>query len=169
MHKVSKDIPPAHAAFTEPLSCSLHAVQRAAIAFEDVVVVAGCGPIGLGMIAGAAAKGPAHVVALDMEQHKLELARACGADTVVDIAEQDPVALIESLTDGYGADVYLEGTGHPSAVGQGLGRCASTARSWSTRSSRTTSRSTGASSPTTRSSTSSARISARTAGPPPRR
>jgi threonine dehydrogenase-like Zn-dependent dehydrogenase len=43
-----------------------------------------------------------------------------GADTVVDISEQDPVALIESLTDGYGADVYIEGTGHPSAVGQGL-------------------------------------------------
>jgi 2-desacetyl-2-hydroxyethyl bacteriochlorophyllide A dehydrogenase len=120
VHKVSKDIPASHAAFTEPLSCSLHAVQRAGIAFEDVVVVAGCGPIGLGMIAGAAAKGPAHIVALDMEEHKLELARACGADTVVNIAEQDPAPLIASMTDGYGADVYIEGTGHPSAVGQGL-------------------------------------------------
>jgi threonine dehydrogenase-like Zn-dependent dehydrogenase len=121
VHKVSGDIPPQHAAFAEPLSCSLHAVERAQITFEDTVVVAGCGPIGLGMVAGAVAKRAAHVVALDLEEHKLELARACGADTVVNIAEQDPVAVVDALTGGYGADVYLEGTGHPSAVSQGLG------------------------------------------------
>ncbi len=66
VHKISGDIPPAHAAFVEPLSCSLHAVERAQITFEDTVVVAGCGPIGLGMIAGARAKNPMHVIALDM-------------------------------------------------------------------------------------------------------
>jgi threonine dehydrogenase-like Zn-dependent dehydrogenase len=120
VHKVSKAIPASHAAFTEPLSCSLHAVERAGIGFEDVVVVAGCGPIGLGMIAGARAKSPAHVVALDLEEHKLELARACGADTVIDISQEDAVARIRAMTDGYGADVYIEGTGHPAAVGQGL-------------------------------------------------
>jgi erythritol/L-threitol dehydrogenase len=120
VHRVSKDLPAHHAAFAEPLSCSLHAVERAQIAFEDVVVVAGCGPIGLGMVAGAAAKGPAHLVALDMEDHKLELAKACGADTVVNIAQQDPIAVVQGLTEGYGADVYLEASGHPAAVGQGL-------------------------------------------------
>jgi threonine dehydrogenase-like Zn-dependent dehydrogenase len=120
VHRVSKDIPAAHAAFVEPLSCSLHAVERAGITFEDVVVVAGCGPIGLGMVAGAAAKSPGRVVALDMEDHKLELARACGADQVINIAHEDPGPIIRGLTGGYGADVYLEATGHPSAVAQGL-------------------------------------------------
>jgi len=120
VHKVSKDIPATHAAFAEPLSCSLHAVERAGICFDDVVVVAGCGPIGLGMIAGAAAKGPRHVIALDMSDAKLELAALCGADFTVNIADTDPTELVNSLTEGYGADVYLEGTGHPSAVGQGL-------------------------------------------------
>ena len=120
VYKISKDLPPAHAAFTEPLSCSLHAVERADIKFEDVVVVAGCGPIGLGMIAGAAAKYPAQVVALDMAPAKLELARLCGATRTVNISEEDPIEVVRALTDGYGADVYLEGTGHPSAVGQGL-------------------------------------------------
>jgi threonine dehydrogenase-like Zn-dependent dehydrogenase len=120
VHKVSKDLPPAHAAFAEPLSCALHAVERADILFDDVVVVAGCGPIGLGMIAGAKAKYPAKVIALDMAPEKLELARLCGADLVVNIAEEDPVEIVKGLTDGYGADVYLEGTGHPSAVAQGL-------------------------------------------------
>jgi threonine dehydrogenase-like Zn-dependent dehydrogenase len=120
VYKVDPEIPAHHAAFVEPLSCSLHGVERAGIAFEDVVVIAGCGPIGLGMIAGAASKNPAHVVALDMEDHKLELAKLCGADTVVNIGEQDPVPVVHGLTDGYGADVYIEGTGHPSAVKQGL-------------------------------------------------
>src|SRR5689334_21009979 len=120
VHRISGDMPAAHAAFAEPLSCSLHAVERARIAFEDVVVVAGCGPIGLGMVAGARAKNPAHVIALDLQPHKLELARACGADTVLNIAEQDAVAEIRRMTEGYGADVYLEATGHPSAVRQGL-------------------------------------------------
>ena len=120
VHKVSGDIPAEHAAFVEPLSCSLHAVERAGITFEDVVVVAGCGPIGLGMVAGAVAKHPACVVALDIEDHKLELAKGCGADLAINVAEQDAVAAIKAMTEGYGADVYLEGTGHPAAVAQGL-------------------------------------------------
>ena len=120
VHKISKDIPPAHAAFAEPLSCALHAVERAQITFADVVVVAGCGPIGLGMIAGAAAKFPAQIVALDMDPRKLELARRTGATVTINIAEEDAVGRVKEMTGGYGADVYLEGTGHPSAVLQGL-------------------------------------------------
>jgi erythritol/L-threitol dehydrogenase len=120
VYKIDKTLPPQHAAFTEPLSCALHAVERANIKFDDVVVVAGCGPIGLGMIAGAAAKYPAQIIALDLAPQKLDLATKCGATTVINIAEQDAVAYVKSVTGGYGADVYLEGTGHPSAVGQGL-------------------------------------------------
>ena len=120
VHKVSADLPPAHAAFAEPLSCALHAVERADIQFEDVVVVAGCGPIGLGMIAGAKPKNPKLVIGLDMAQEKLDLALECGADLVINIGTDDAVARVKELTDGYGADVYIEGTGHPSAVGQGL-------------------------------------------------
>ena len=121
VYPVSRELPAAHAAFTEPLSCALHAVERAGITFDDVVVVAGCGPIGLGMVAGAAAKSPAQVIALDVAENKLELARLCGADLTLNIAQTDVVAAVQDLTGGYGADVYLEGTGHPSAVPQGLG------------------------------------------------
>ncbi len=120
VHKVSSALPAAHAAFAEPLSCALHAVERAGIAFEDVVVVAGCGPIGLGMIAGARAKSPAHIVALDLSDSRLDLAELCGADITVNIARQDPLDVVNGLTQGYGADVYLEGSGHPAAVPQGL-------------------------------------------------
>ncbi|MCG2620800.1 alcohol dehydrogenase catalytic domain-containing protein [Arthrobacter sp. I2-34] len=119
-HRISKELPPQHAAFAEPLSCSLHAVERANITFDDVVVIAGCGPIGLGMVAGAKAKSPLKVVALDMSDNKLALARKCGADATINVGREDAVQLIKDMTDGYGADVYIEGTGHPSAVGQGL-------------------------------------------------
>lgn len=120
VHKINSDLPPAHAAFTEPLSCALHAVERAQITFADTVVVAGCGPIGLGMIAGAAAKYPDRIIGLDMDPRKLALAEKTGASHVINIAEQDAVEVIKEMTDGYGADVYIEGTGHPSAVSQGL-------------------------------------------------
>ena len=120
VYRISKDVPGHQSAFVEPLSCALHAVERANIRFGDVVVVAGCGPIGLGMIAGAAAKFPAHVVALDMAPSKLELATLCGATETINIAEEDALKIVREMTDGYGADVYLEGTGAPPAVAQGL-------------------------------------------------
>jgi len=120
VYPISKSLPAAHAAFTEPLACSLHAVERAGITFDDVVVVAGCGPIGLGIIAGASAKSPLYVIALDRDPARLALATRCGATRTVNITQVDPVALVRKLTGGYGADVYLEATGHPAAVGQGL-------------------------------------------------
>ena len=55
-----------------------------------------------------------------MSPAKLAVAQACGADVTIDIGAEDAVAAVKELTDGYGADVYLEGSGHPSAVGQGL-------------------------------------------------
>jgi threonine dehydrogenase-like Zn-dependent dehydrogenase len=120
VHRIDASLPAAHAAFAEPLSCALHAVERASIQFEDVVVVAGCGPIGLGMIAGAAAKSPAAVVALDLSTDKLDIARACGATHTIEVGAEDPIQVVRDMTDGYGADVYLEGTGHVAAVPQGL-------------------------------------------------
>jgi threonine dehydrogenase-like Zn-dependent dehydrogenase len=120
VHKVSPQLPAAHAAFAEPLSCALHAVERAQVGFGDVVVVAGCGPIGLGMIAGVRAKSPAHVIALDMVPAKLDLAAQCGADITVNLRTDDADSVVRDLTEGYGADIYLDATGHPSAVPQGL-------------------------------------------------
>ena len=120
VHKISKSVKPQHAAFAEPLSCALHAVERANIKFAEVVVVAGCGPIGLGMIAGASAKFPATLIALDLDDRKLEVAKKCGATHTINIGKQDPVQIIRDMTEGYGADIYLEGTGHPAAVLQGL-------------------------------------------------
>ena len=72
--QVSGDIAPITRRSPSRCRASLHAVERAQITFEDTVVVAGCGPIGLGMVAGAWAKNPMHVIALDMALDKLKLA-----------------------------------------------------------------------------------------------
>jgi erythritol/L-threitol dehydrogenase len=108
------------AAVIEPLACSIHAVQRAEIQLGDVAVVAGCGPLGLGMIAAAKQRGPGKLVALDLRPSRLALAREMGADVTLNPAEVDVVATVKAMTEGYGCDVYIEATGHANAVAQGL-------------------------------------------------
>src|SRR5699024_8803784 len=88
-HTIAKHIPPQHAAFAEPLSCSLHAVERAQLTFDDVVVIAGAGPIGLGAIIGARHKNPKTIIALDFDENKLELAKKAGAELTLNPAEVD--------------------------------------------------------------------------------
>ena len=56
VHKVPENVIAKHAAFVEPLACSIHGVELGNIQFNDVVVISGCGPIGLGMVAAASLK-----------------------------------------------------------------------------------------------------------------
>ena len=119
-YKVPESIPIEHAVFIEPLACSIHAVQRGNIEFGDVVVIAGAGPLGLGMIAAARLKNPGLLIALDLNDDRLQVAQKAGADMGFNPASIDVVDEVLNLTEGYGCDVYIEATGHPAAVEQGL-------------------------------------------------
>jgi len=120
-HVVPQDLPPEQAALIEPMACAIHAVERGDIQLGDVVVVAGMGPIGMGMLQVARLKGPGLLVALDMKPRRLEMARQLGADLAIDVSDGgDAVQRILDLTDGYGCDVYIEATGAGPAVAQGL-------------------------------------------------
>ena len=119
-YRVPKSIPIQHAVYIEPLACAIHAVQRGNIDFEDVVVIAGAGPLGLGMIAAAHLKHPRLLIALDLDDKRLEVAKACGADMGLNPRKMDVIGEVRKLTEGYGCDVYIEATGHPAAVEQGL-------------------------------------------------
>jgi threonine dehydrogenase-like Zn-dependent dehydrogenase len=119
-YKVPKSIPLHHAVFIEPLACSIHAVDRGEIQFGDTVVIAGCGPLGLGMVAAAKMKNPERLIALDLSDDRLEVAKKTGADLTLNPGKVDVLEVIRKLTDGYGCDVYIEATGHPAAVEQGL-------------------------------------------------
>ena len=119
-YKVPESIPAHHAAFIEPLGCSIHAVERGEIQLDDVVVIAGCGPLGLGMVAAARLKNPRLLIAIDLSDDRLEVAKMCGADLTLNPNKIDAIDEVLKLTDGYGCDVYIEATGYPAAVEQGL-------------------------------------------------
>lgn len=119
-YKVPASIPSDQAVYIEPLACAIHAVQRGEIELAHTVVIAGAGPLGLGMVAAARLKNPRLLIALDLSDDRLDVARACGADLVFNPGRTDVIREVNQLTDGYGCDVYIEATGHPAAVEQGL-------------------------------------------------
>ncbi len=79
----------------------------------DVVAIVGAGPIGLSAIMGARLFSPSHIVAIDLADARLDAAKEFGADTTVNNADQDPLDVIQLLTDGLGADVAIEAVGVP--------------------------------------------------------
>jgi len=80
--------------------------------------VFGCGGVGDAAIAGARLAGAATIIAVDLNPAKLEQAREFGATHTVNGSEVDPVAAIQELTDGHGADVCIEAVGHPEVMRQ---------------------------------------------------
>ena len=121
VHRIPPEISLEDAAIIEPLSCAIHAVNRGDIQLDDVVVIAGAGPIGLMMVQVAHLKTPRKLIAIDPVAERRELSRRFGADLAIDPKSEDAVAIVKRLTDGYGCDVYIEATGSPVGVEQGLG------------------------------------------------
>ncbi|NSW52511.1 MAG: alcohol dehydrogenase catalytic domain-containing protein [Anaerolineae bacterium] len=120
LHQVPQDMPLEAALLIEPYGCAKHCVDRAQIGCEDVVVIAGAGTLGLGMVTYARMKNPAQLIVLDLADNRLAKAKAFGADLVMNPAKEDVVRQVLDLTDGYGCDIYIEATGHPASVSQGL-------------------------------------------------
>ena len=104
----------------EPYACSLHGVEQGRIQVDDVVVLAGAGTLGLGMIGAIKQRNPRKLIVLDMNDHRLEMAKRFGADLTINPGREDAIGRVLEETEGWGCDVYLEVTGHPSSVGQGL-------------------------------------------------
>jgi len=120
VHKIPPELPLEDCAVIEPLACAIHTVQRGDIQLDDVVVIAGAGPLGLLMTQVARLKTPKKLIVVDLVPERLALARRYGADIVINPKEEDVDKIVRSVTDGYGCDVYIENTGHPSGVTQGL-------------------------------------------------
>ena len=79
----------------------------------DTVAIVGAGPIGLAAAMTARLYSPAHIVSVDRVPARLEMAKAAGADAVVDAGREDALAAVRDLTDGLGADVVIEAVGVP--------------------------------------------------------
>lgn len=120
VHQVPQDMPLEQALLIEPYGCSKHCVDRAGIESEDIVVLSGAGTLGLGMVTYARLRNPRLLIVLELIDSRLEKAREFGADLVFNPRHVDVVEKIMQLTEGYGCDTYIEATGHPSSVIQGM-------------------------------------------------
>ncbi|GAL80548.1 sorbitol dehydrogenase [Algibacter lectus] len=103
-------------AIVEPLAIGAHAIRRADVkAGETVVVVGGCGPIGIGIMKLAQIAG-AKVIALDMNEDRLKYAKeSIGVDYVVNVSN-DPVKQIEEITNGDLATAVFDASGNKFAL-----------------------------------------------------
>ena len=100
-----------HAAMVEPVSVALHAVNRAGVCIGDTAVVVGTGVIGLLTVQALRAAGCGQIIAVDLDQKKLDLACKLGADEGLRSDQVDVVAEVMRRTGGRGADVSMEVVG----------------------------------------------------------
>ena len=77
----------------------------------DIVMIVGCGAVGLSAVQGARLAGAARIVAVDLDARKLELARRMGATDIVDARTEDAFAVAKRLTDNRGVDAVIEAAG----------------------------------------------------------
>src|SRR6266699_5502838 len=94
------------------------ALNTANVKAGDTVAVIGCGGVGQSVIQGARIAGAAQIIAIDPVEMKRETARKFGATDTVDPAKGDPVARVQALTGGRGADFAFEGIDLPETITQ---------------------------------------------------
>ena len=97
-------------ALIEPMSVGFHAVSRAQVTDIDSVLVIGCGMVGLGAIVRSALRG-ATVIAADIDDEKLALARQMGATLTINTRTEDVHSRLLEMTSGLGPDVVIEAVG----------------------------------------------------------
>ena len=120
--EVDRRIPPEVASIHDPFGNAVHTAFIGGGAEEiptATVVVIGAGPIGLFAIGVTRAAGARQVVAVEPNEFRQDLAKAMGADLVVDPSREDPVEAVMGATDGHGAEMVLEMSGVPRAIDQG--------------------------------------------------
>ncbi len=111
LYKLPDTLPYDQAAMVEPVSIAVHAVQRTKIAAGSTAVVIGSGMIGLLVIQALRWAGAKQVVAVDLADNRLELARRLGATHTINSGREDAAAIVANLTGGLGADTAFEVVG----------------------------------------------------------
>ncbi|MDF2556618.1 MAG: tdh [Bacillales bacterium] len=115
--KNPKDMPYEVASIQEPFGNAVHTVLSGEVAGRTVAVI-GCGPIGVMAVGVAKAAGASQIIAFDLNDYRLDLAKKLGATTVVNSSNENPLEVISQLTNGNGVDVVCEMSGHPVAMDQ---------------------------------------------------
>ncbi|MEL7586091.1 MAG: zinc-binding alcohol dehydrogenase family protein [Prolixibacteraceae bacterium] len=111
---VDEELTAVQLALVEPLTVGFHAVDNGKVTDLDTVVVFGCGMIGAGAIVRAHLRGAA-VIAVDIDDVKLETAKKLGADYTINSLTQNLHAELEKITGGEGPSVIIEAAGNPAS------------------------------------------------------
>lgn len=106
VYRLADDINMSHAALTEPLACCVHSINNANVELGNDVVVIGVGIMGGFHIQLAKLRG-ARVIACDINEERLDVAKKLGADIVINSNEKDAIEEVKTLTEGRGADVVF--------------------------------------------------------------
>ena len=114
-------------ALIEPMSVGFHAVSRAEVTDIDVVMVIGCGMVGMGAVVRSALRG-ATVVAADIDDEKLDLARRMGAAHTINTMTENVHERLMEITSGFGPDVIVEAVGSPITYQMAVNEVAFTGR-----------------------------------------
>jgi 2-desacetyl-2-hydroxyethyl bacteriochlorophyllide A dehydrogenase len=118
---------PRTCALIEPMSVGFHAVSRAQVTDIDVVFVIGCGMVGMGAVVRSVQRG-ATVVAADIDDEKLTLARQMGASYTINTLTEDAHQRLMEMTSGFGPDVVIEAVGNPHTYQMAVDEVAFTGR-----------------------------------------
>ena len=121
------NLDPRTCALIEPMSVGFHAVSRAQVTDIDVVMVIGCGMVGMGAIVRSALRG-ATVIAADIDDDKLALAKQMGATYTVNTLQEDVHQRLTEMTSGFGPDVVIEAVGSPITYQMAVNEVAFTGR-----------------------------------------
>jgi L-iditol 2-dehydrogenase len=133
VYKIPENIPEDISVLTEPVAVATRAVERACApglpqvgdgySIGSSVAVLGCGPIGLLVIAVLRDSGAGTIIATDLVNSRLEMAKQMGADVVINVGDTTPeerVEQIQSLTNGVGVDISIECAGIPAVFSEAL-------------------------------------------------
>jgi L-iditol 2-dehydrogenase len=114
-HRILYRLPEAvsfeHAAMVEGVSVAIHAVERTPISLGDTAVVVGAGMIGLLVVQALRTAGCGNIIAVDLDEQRLRLARRLGADLSLKADDCDVLAEVKRYTQGRGADLAMEVVG----------------------------------------------------------
>jgi L-iditol 2-dehydrogenase len=116
IQRAPEGLDPTIAAVAEPISSCIHAQEQGRIGLGDTVAVIGVGPIGSIHIELARLHGARRIIAIDVDESRLQLCEDYGPDDVINAANTDAVAEVRRATQGRGADVVI--TANPSPVAQ---------------------------------------------------
>jgi len=121
VYKVPASLDFESAAFTEPVSCAVHAVDIISYRPGDKVVIIGGGPMGQIHLQFALHSGVSKVVLVEPEESRMQMAKKFGASQVINPHTEDVKKTVLDSTEGLGAEVVIEAVGHASTIEQAVG------------------------------------------------